>query len=60
MTRSYAAIRLLEHGPLTFAEVRQITGWPPESVRVTLQHLQATGKVYAERVSSMRRRYRLN
>lgn len=28
MTRSHAARRLLQHGPLTFAEFADITGWP--------------------------------
>lgn len=28
MTRSYAAKRLLEHGPLTHSEFVSITGWP--------------------------------
>ncbi len=27
MTRTYAAKRLLEHGPLTFANFMEITGW---------------------------------
>jgi len=27
MTRTYAARRLLEHGPLSFAEFLEITGW---------------------------------
>jgi len=27
MTRTYAAKRLLEHGPLTFKEFEEITGW---------------------------------
>lgn len=28
MKRTYAAARLLEHGPLTFGDFRTITGWP--------------------------------
>lgn len=28
MSRTYALCRLLEHGPLTWREVQDITGWP--------------------------------
>lgn len=29
MTKTYALQRLLEHGSLTFAEIREITFWTP-------------------------------
>jgi DNA-binding transcriptional regulator GbsR (MarR family) len=32
MVKTYALKRLLEHGPLTFSEIVEITGWPYKSV----------------------------
>ncbi len=40
MTRSYAARRLLEHGPLTFREMVAITRWAAADVRNTLRSLK--------------------
>lgn len=45
MTRSYAARRLLEHGPLTFAEFTEITGWRKGIAGNVLQKLMAWGLV---------------
>ena len=45
MTRTYIAKRLLEHGPLTFREFREITGWSPKLATKTLWWLQETGRV---------------
>jgi len=39
MTRTYAAIQLLRHGPLSMREFIQITGWQPEQARKTLHYL---------------------
>lgn len=39
MTRTYAARRLLEHGPLTFAELREITGWTHNQLRSAIYRL---------------------
>lgn len=39
MTRTYAAKRLLEHGPLTRGEFAAITGWKPATVTSALQCL---------------------
>lgn len=36
MTRTYAATRLLELGPLTFPEFWRITGWPIHEARQVL------------------------
>lgn len=43
MTRTYAAKRLLEHGPLTHAEFLEITGWPLRAVESALKSLVETG-----------------
>ena len=43
MTRTYAAKRLLEHGPLTGSEFLEITGWPSESAWSALRSLVETG-----------------
>ncbi len=43
MTRTYAARRLLEHGPLNFRELVEITGWPPRSCSMTLKNLKRRG-----------------
>lgn len=45
MSRTYAAKRLLEHGPLTFAEFVEITGWAYRQAERTIQMLQETGIV---------------
>jgi hypothetical protein len=42
MTRTYAAKRLLEHGPLTAAQFIEITGWKERTCRRTLQQLLDT------------------
>lgn len=39
MTRPYAAIRLLEHGPLCLAEFIEITGWSRSSCSQVLAYL---------------------
>ena len=39
MTRAYALTRLLEHGPLTFAEMVEITGWTLPTVDSTIRRL---------------------
>ena len=39
MTRTYAALRLLELGPLTFREFAEITGWPVKASRRIWKHL---------------------
>jgi len=45
MTRTYAAKRLLEHGPLNFRELVEITGWPPRVCSTTLKNLKRRGVV---------------
>lgn len=45
MTRPYAATRLLEHGPLTFAEMLEITGWSEKTLESALRRLMRQGTV---------------
>ena len=42
MTKTYAAKRLLEHGPLTAAQFIEITGWEERTCRRTLRQLVDT------------------
>lgn len=60
MTRTYAAKRLLEHGPLTAPEFAEITGWGGHIAGSVLAHLLATGIVTVTRQIGVGRRiYRL-
>jgi hypothetical protein len=43
MTKSHAAKRLLEHGPLMFEEFLSITGWPSQTAQNTLGYLKRRG-----------------
>ena len=43
MTRTHAARRLLELGPLMYEEFEAITGWPPKACQSTLKHLKVKG-----------------
>jgi hypothetical protein len=45
MTRLYAARKLLEHGPLTAVQFREITGWPKRDTNTTLQALHRSKAV---------------
>lgn len=40
MTRTYAARKLLEHGPLMRHQFDAITGWPPKECAAVLQRLR--------------------
>lgn len=59
MTKTYAAKRLLEHGPLTFTEMRQITGWRYATLESALRNLMESGLAVAERCGPHRNVYRL-
>lgn len=48
MTRNNALKRLLEHGPLTFGQLVDITGWKVSQVRGAVSNLMADGTVQAE------------
>lgn len=45
MSRTYAARKLLEHGPLMFHEFVEITGWPPRACTAILISLRRQGIV---------------
>ena len=59
MKRTYAAARLLEHGPLTMGELLEVTRWPRSTVDWVLRELMAIGLVVAEPISECRNEYRL-
>jgi hypothetical protein len=43
VARTYYGKRLLEHGPLTGREFRDITGWPEHTSARVLDNLRETG-----------------
>ena len=45
MTRTYALLKLLELGPLTRKEIREITGWPEDRLKFVLHGQNNNGKV---------------
>jgi predicted ArsR family transcriptional regulator len=45
MTKQTCMLKLLEHGPLSIRECYEITGWPRQVVRKTLERLRAEGLV---------------
>ena len=45
MSRTYAALRLLEHGPLSLKHFAMITGWPYQSAFRVLEQLRDIGAV---------------
>lgn len=45
MTRDYALLKLLEHGPLHPGEMRHITGWPLAELRATVDRLKAERQI---------------
>ena len=45
MKRKECMLKLLAHGPLSVRECDEITGWPRQVVRKTLERLRAEGLV---------------
>lgn len=45
MTRTYALLKLLDHGDLTMGEIIKITGWPAPKARQTVSHLSQMGRI---------------
>lgn len=45
MSRTYALQMLLEHGPLTRKEIREITGWRSKAVIQTISQLVEWGSI---------------
>jgi len=56
MTRTYAAKRLLEHGPLTFGELVEITGWSSRQVESVIYSMVDQGLVQHTSGLGQRRR----
>ncbi len=55
MTRTYAAKRLFEHGPLTFTQFVEETGWTPRQCTKTLEMLMKAGLIcFTEPLGSKR------
>ena len=50
MTKRYAAIKLLEHGPLTMREMLEITRWPMRGLRSTIDWLRAQELVTVQNI----------
>jgi hypothetical protein len=48
LARTYYGERLLEHGPLTGREFRDITGWPEAAAHRVLNNLSRTGVAVRE------------
>ena len=45
MTRSYALVKLLEHGPLTTREIEEITLWTKRQVQRTISYVSEDGRI---------------
>jgi len=45
MTRTYAGRKLLEHGPLTFKQFVEITGWPKNTAADCLTRLRRNSAI---------------
>jgi hypothetical protein len=48
VTKTYAARRLLEHGPLSMRDFHAITGWPYTVARKVISYLQQVGEIVNE------------
>lgn len=49
MTKTYALQKLLEHGPLTRRELREITGWTERGLHYTLAYCSQAGKIVKDK-----------
>ena len=56
MTRTYAARKLLEHGPLTHSQFLEITGWNWRTVDLVTQRLMGRGEIVPVKIRGMCRR----
>lgn len=45
MTRTYALLKLLEHGQLSIGQIEHITCWPMEDCRNAVTELRSTGQI---------------
>lgn len=55
MTRTYALLKLLEHGPLSIGQIEHITCWPMEDCRNTVTELRGTGQIVSVNRTSVYR-----
>ena len=58
MSRNYALTKLLEHGPLTIVQLRQITGWKAPLLHNALYRLTTRGTLAIANLEGQRH-YRL-
>jgi DNA-binding transcriptional regulator GbsR (MarR family) len=56
LPKTYFAKRLLEHGPLTFAEFQEITGWSHGHCAAVLSSLLKSGVAFFTQPMGQRRR----
>lgn len=54
MFRTYAAKRLLEHGPLRFSEFLEITGWKHRAATSALESLLETKVAMVKNINGHR------
>lgn len=57
MTRPYIGRKLLEHGPLTFAEFHAITGWQKWQAKYVLERLVSRREVKKDYLPIYHQRY---
>jgi predicted transcriptional regulator len=50
MTRRHALMQLLKHGPMTMAEMLEVTGWTYEQVKRTKEWLASKGLIRKARL----------
>lgn len=54
MTRTHAAVQLLAHGPLTFREFVNVTGWTAQAATGALRWLIETDRVQTAPIAGKR------
>jgi DNA-binding MarR family transcriptional regulator len=60
MTRTHALRSLLEHGPLTWRELREITGWPEGALKCAVARLIEYGSIDVQPIGKHANLYRLS
>ena len=48
MTRTYALLRLLDHGALTARQIEEITRWTKKQVQKTIAATSSNGRIFKE------------
>lgn len=59
MTHTHAACKLLEHGPLTYAEFMEFTGWKKTTMDRAIERLLEQKRIYFVNLTRRRRHYAL-